>query len=111
MHAVLNIISAISSQFCAELAGNADVHYYVLHIHTLVQLNLGEISAAVLVMHCLPQILPIFSLHATVPQDGVWVSSFSPHATSTLCFGLPHDQLTYQLWGIAAYACTITDKL
>ena len=56
---------------------NIYIHTY---IHTLVQLNLGEISPAVLIMHCFAQFLPIFSLHATVPQDDVWVSLFSPHA-------------------------------
>ena len=63
------------------------VHTY---IHTLVQLNLGEISPAVPIKHSFPQILPIFSLHATVLQDGVWISLLSPHATPALCFGLPH---------------------
>ena len=65
------------------------IHICII-IYILVQLNLGEVSSAVLIMQCFPQILPILSLHATVPQDDVWVSLFS-HATPALRFGLPHE--------------------
>ena len=57
------------------------------YIHTLVQLNLWEVSPAVLIVHCCPQILPIFSLHAIISQNGVWVSSLSPHAYSHMGLG------------------------
>ena len=65
--------------------------YIHAYIHTLVQLNLREVSPAVLVMHCFSQILLILSLHAPVPQDDVWVSLFSLHAMPALRFGLPHE--------------------
>ena len=58
-----------------------------VHTYISIQFNLGVVSPAVLIVHCCPQILLIFSLHATVPQDGVWVSSFSPHVYSHMGLG------------------------
>ena len=64
---------------CRDIRDPQQVCLCIVYIHTLVQLNLGEILPAVLIMHCFPQFMPIFSLHATVPQNDVWVSLFSPH--------------------------------
>ena len=64
-------------------------------MRTLFQLNMGEISPAVLGIQCLPQILTILFPYATVSQDGVGASLLSPLPTSALCFGLPRDQLAY----------------
>ena len=42
---------------------------YPAYVHTLVQLNVGEMSPAVLVKPCFPQILTVLSPHAA---DSEW---------------------------------------
>ena len=81
------IESACAHRLCSALRISLPLHMYSLqyNIHTMVQfIPLRGRSPAVLIMHCLPQILVDFSLHVTVSHDSVWVSSFSTYAVSVL---------------------------